>query len=68
MGEHILEAISVVPLGRETDNSFLEEVDLQRTHLSNENIDPHVPLSASDQKRVVNVLLDYALLIVLEVL
>ena len=67
MGEHILEAVSVVSFGRKAYNSFLEEVDLQRTHLSYENVNPHIPLGASDQKRIVNVLLNYALLFVLEV-
>ena len=68
MREHVVEAVSVVSFGREADNSFLEEVDLERPHLSYENINPHVPLGAPDQKRIVNVLLDYALLIILEVL
>ena len=68
MGEHVLEAVCVVSFGRKTDNSFFEEVDLERAHLSYEDVDPHVPLGAPDQKRIVNVLLDYALLVVLEVL
>ena len=68
MWEHVVEAVSVVSFGREADNAFLEEVDLERPHLSYENINPHVPLGAPDQERIVNVLLDYALLIILEVL
>ena len=67
MGKHILEAVSIVSFGRKAYYSFLEEVYLQRTHLSYENVNPHVPLGAPDQKRIVNVLLDYALLFVLEV-
>ena len=46
----------------------MEEMDLERAHLGDQDVDSHVPLRASDQSRVAYVLLNHALLVILQVL
>ena len=40
---------------------------MHRSHLGNGNVDTHIPLHTSDKHRVIDVSLQYALLVVLEV-
>lgn len=49
MGEDVLQVSSVVPLRRETDDSFLKKVDLEGPHLGDENVDSHIPFGPSDK-------------------
>ena len=68
MGEDVAQLVRVVPFTREANDAFFEQVELQRTHLGDQHVNAHVPLGATDQQRVVNVLLNNALLVVLQVL
>lgn len=68
VGEDILQISGVVAFGWEANDTFFEQVDFQRPHLRDQDVNTHVPLRTTDQQRVVNVLLDHTLLIVLEVL
>ena len=68
MREDILEAVRVVAFGREAHDPFPKQIKLERSHLRDENINAHVPLGASDEQRVMYVLLNNALLVVLQIL
>ena len=67
MRKLILELGSVVTLCRESNETFLIEVNFQGTHLRNESIDSHVPFHTLDKHRVVNILLEHRLLIIFEI-
>ena len=68
MGKDVAQLVRVVPFTGEANDAFLEQVELQGAHLGDQHVNAHVPLGASDEQRIVNVLLDNALLIVLQVL
>lgn len=63
----IFQTSCVVAIGGKPDDAFFVEVQLEGSHGGDEHVDSHVPLGAFDQKRVHNVLLDDALLIIDEV-
>eukprot|EP00350_Pseudokeronopsis_sp_OXSARD2_P005382 CAMPEP_0170552546 /NCGR_PEP_ID=MMETSP0211-20121228/10419_1 /TAXON_ID=311385 /ORGANISM="Pseudokeronopsis sp., Strain OXSARD2" /LENGTH=118 /DNA_ID=CAMNT_0010860319 /DNA_START=1806 /DNA_END=2162 /DNA_ORIENTATION=- len=64
MGEEVLDPGGVVLLAGEAGDPFLVEVDLQGPNLGDQHVDPHVPLVPFDQKWVLNVLLNDALLVI----
>ena len=68
MGEYVAQLVRVVPFTGEANDALFEQVELQGAHLGDQHVNTHVPLGATDQQRVVNVLLDNALLVVLQVL
>ncbi len=68
MWKDILQAVCIVSLRWETHDTFLEEIDLKRSHLGDENIYAHVPFSTTYQQRIANVFLDDTLLVVLQIL
>lgn len=49
MGKHVLEAVCVVALRAKPDDAFLEQIYFQWPHLSDQYVDPHVPLRPTDQ-------------------
>lgn len=66
MRVYVLQVLSVVFLRRETHDTFSEEVHFQGTCCCYKYIDAHVPLVASNEQRVSNILLDDALLVILK--
>lgn len=68
MAEEVSKVIHVVTLGGEANDALFKEVKLEWPQLGDKHIYAHVPLGAADQQRVVDVLLNHALLVVLQVL
>ena len=64
--ELVVDVLCVVPVTAESDDSVSVEVDLHRPHLTDQYVNAHVPLNASDQARLLYVLLDDGLLLVLK--
>ena len=54
---------NVVAVRAKPYDSLPVQVELHRPHLGDQDINTHVPLDASDQQRVADVLLNYALLL-----
>lgn len=58
MGVLIAELAHVVAVRTEPDDSFLEQIQLHGSHLSDEHIDSHVPFDTPYQHRLADVLLN----------
>ena len=66
MGVDVLQTLQVVFLAAEPDDTLAVQPDFERSGLSEEDVDAHVPLVSLDQQWTGDVLLDDTLLIILE--
>ena len=62
----VSQLLKVVTIATEPNQTLLVEVELHRVHLSDQHIDSHVPFDPANQQGLTDILLNYALLVVLQ--
>ena len=65
MRKLVAQLAHVVPVRAESDKTFFVQVHFHWAHLSNEDVDAHIPLNSTDEQRLADILLYDALLVVL---